>query len=146
MQAKPLGMIGAAVVIFGVFCPVISLPIAGSMNLFANGKGDVWFILVSVGVFVFCLSKRIIGGAWAFSVLTGCFVLTKFAQTAYMINDMTNQLAKEIQGNPFSGIFLTFASSINLQWGWAVLLIGTCTMFYACKQLAGEQNFMLNGI
>src|SRR5687767_4806356 len=35
-----LGLAGAVLLFIGVFCPIISLPIAGNINYVLNGRGD----------------------------------------------------------------------------------------------------------
>ena len=37
---KIIGLSGAVILFVGVFCPIISMPIMGSMNYFQNGKAD----------------------------------------------------------------------------------------------------------
>ena len=39
-----LGLAGAAVLFIGVFVPLVSVPIVGSVNYIQNGRGDGWII------------------------------------------------------------------------------------------------------
>ena len=48
MNRQTLGFIGAAALFVGVFTPIISLPLIGSINYFQNGNGD--------GVIVMCFA------------------------------------------------------------------------------------------
>ncbi|NBR77653.1 MAG: hypothetical protein EBT76_02505 [Microbacteriaceae bacterium] len=39
------GLLGSGLLILGTFVPLISVPLLGTMNYFANGKGDGIFII-----------------------------------------------------------------------------------------------------
>ena len=41
-----LGLIGSVALILGVFAPILSLPIVGSVNYFSNGSGDGTIVLL----------------------------------------------------------------------------------------------------
>ena len=46
MSARQLlGLLGAMLLLVGVFCPLVSLPFVGSITYFGNGRQDGWFIL-----------------------------------------------------------------------------------------------------
>lgn len=45
-----IGLLGAFFLFAGVFCPIISVPIMGSMNYFQNGKIDGVFVIVAAVV------------------------------------------------------------------------------------------------
>jgi hypothetical protein len=63
-RKQTLGLIGSIVLFVGVFTPIISLPIVGSMNYFQNGKGDGVIILgLAIVSLILTLTKRY-GGLW----------------------------------------------------------------------------------
>jgi hypothetical protein len=40
-------------------------------------------------------------------------------------------MEKDLAGNPFAGLGQAAVSSVQLQWGWAVLVIGACLVIAA---------------
>ena len=54
MQSKQIiALIGAAVLCLGVFSPIVTIPLVGSMNYFRNGTGDgvVVLLFAALGAF-----------------------------------------------------------------------------------------------
>jgi hypothetical protein len=49
-------LIAAAVMAFGAFCPLIKLPIVGSLNYFMNGRGDGIFVVGCSAAIVACVT------------------------------------------------------------------------------------------
>jgi hypothetical protein len=46
MTDKNLALLGAGLTIFGVFCPIVSVPFLGAQNYFQNGEGDGTVVLL----------------------------------------------------------------------------------------------------
>ena len=104
-----LGLIGCALLLTGVFVPIVNVPLIGGMNYFQNGKGDGVFIIAIAIVSLFLIMLRCFGGLWLTSAMS--LTLTVFALTTFcmLMRDNRGALA---------------GSMIQLQWGWAVLFIG----------------------
>lgn len=49
------------------------------------------------------------------------------------VNDMKTNMDRELAGNPFRGFADMAVQSFQLQWGWAVLIIGSCLMIVSAK-------------
>lgn len=121
---KILGFIGSIVLFIGVFAPIVSVPIIGNMNYFQNGKGDGTMILIlAVISLVFVLTKKYKGlwftGIGSLSVMAFTFI--NFQMT---ISDMKSQMESELADNPFGGLMYMAMQSVQLQWGWALLIVG----------------------
>jgi hypothetical protein len=59
MQSQPLlGLIGSLLLTVGVFAPILSVPIMGTINYFANGKGDGTLVLILAVVSLILTVRR----------------------------------------------------------------------------------------
>lgn len=121
---KLLAVFGSVLLFVGVFTPLISLPIVGSINYFQNGKGDGIFILVLAVVSLILALTNCYEGLWitaggSLAVLTFTFV--QFQMTRQQILSVMD---KDLSGNPFAGLARLAVDSVQIQWGWALLLVG----------------------
>ena len=57
------------------------------------------------------------------------------------MNEITSQMNSELADNPFKGLADTAISSIQLQWGWALLVIGSILIITSSK-LKNENEFL----
>lgn len=122
--AQLLGVVGSIVLFVGVFMPILSAPIVGNLNYFQNGKGDGTIVMgLALISLVFVLTKTYTAlwltglgslGLLAYSVIR---LLAKLSQ-------LKDQAQAEMAGNPFQGLTDAMMQSIQLQWGWAVLVVG----------------------
>jgi len=119
-----IGFLGALVLLIGVFLPILSAPILGSISLLNNGKSDgliVCALTILSFILIFFNQLRLL---W----LTGglSFVLISF--DLYMVTNKISQtkaeVAEKLQGNPFGGFADAMMSSIQLQFGWVILYLG----------------------
>jgi len=119
-----LGLIGSAILFVGVFTPIISIPIMGNMNYFQNGKGDGTFVLVLAVISLILVLLKKFKGLWftglgSIAIMTFTFINFQMA----LVNTRT-QMETELKGNPFRGIADMAMQSVQIQWGWALLIIG----------------------
>jgi len=119
-----IGLVGSAILFIGVFMPIVSIPITGSINYFQNGKGDGTIIIaLAVISLVLVFGKKFkalaITGAGALGMLLYSFIIFQ-RKIAITKSEMEGELA----GNPFMGLADAALESIQLQWGWALLVIG----------------------
>jgi hypothetical protein len=128
---KTLALIGAALLFVGAFMPIISVPIMGSMNYFQNGKGDgVVIVLLAAATAIFAGSghvKHVLWTGLAAIVVLG-FTFIRFHAK---MNEARAELDAQMADNPFRGLADAAMNSIQLQWGWAVLLLGAGMAVYA---------------
>ena len=119
-----LGIIGSALLFIGVFMPIVKFPIVGDMNYFQNGKGDGIFIIVfAVGSFALVLARQY-RGLWFTSIASAAVLAFTFFNFHSKINQMKVQMDADLAGNPFRGLADLAVQSVQLQWGWAVLVVG----------------------
>lgn len=123
-----LGLIGSVALFIGVFTPIISIPIAGNMNYFQNGKGDGSIILVLAGISliaVFMKEFRALLGTGVVSLGVLLFTLVQFQ---LKMDEVKSEMDADLAGNPFRGLADMAVQSIQLQWGWAVLVVGAALL------------------
>lgn len=126
-----IGLIGSVALFIGVFTPIISVPIAGSMNYFQNGKGDGSIILVLAGVSLvaaFMKEFRALLGTGVVSLAVLLFTLVQFQ---LKMSEVKSNMDAELAGNPFRGLADMAVQSIQLQWGWAILVLGAALLIAA---------------
>ena len=131
-DSRSLAFIGAALLFLGVFVPLFSVPIIGTVNYFANGSGDGTIILGLAAVTVFLAAT----GRTRFVLFTGLASLAMLALTFIRyqssVSEMRAKMDAEIgPDNPFRGIAEAAAGAIQMQWGWAVLILGAVIVTYA---------------
>ena len=131
MNGRTLGFIGAALLVVGVFMPIVSFPLFGSINYFQNGHGDgaivMCFALLAL-LFVVRGSHRLlwIPGSGSLAMLAFTFSLLQVK-----LSEMKAHLSGELAGNPFRGIADAMVGTVQLQWGWAVLVIASGILLVA---------------
>lgn len=131
MDNKSIAIAGSGTLFIGVFVPVVSLPLVGNMNFFANGKGDgVLLIALALIALGLALSGKTRYVLWP-GLLSLAFLGYKFVGFRSMISEMESKMDTELAGNPFRGLAEAAMSSVQMQWGWAVLLVGAGFLTYA---------------
>jgi hypothetical protein len=122
MDKKLLPLIGAALLVVGVFLPIASLPIVGSMNLIMPGgnMGDGIFVVVLAAIAAgLALAGKLRHVIWP-GALTLVFVVWKYLQVKGALDEASATLGDAL-GN-----------SVQLNYlGWGVLLLGALLLVYA---------------
>ena len=138
-----LGFAGAGALLLGFFCPIIRLPIIGSMSyLNVLGlqlkKGDVNELTIAAfltlagmvgGVVVAVVKRRqlfwlpAIAGATAALLTVAIFIRIQM--------DMSRNLDRNLKDNPFRGLAEALAQSVSLDIGIGVVVIGTALLIAA---------------
>lgn len=126
-----LGVLGSILLFLGVFAPIISLPMAGSINYFHNGRGDGTIVLVlAVISLVLTFAKKY---HWLWVTGLGSLALLAFTFFSFQarLSDVKLRMNIELADNPFRGLADLAMESIQLQWGWAVLVVGAVLVIAA---------------
>ena len=119
-----LGLIGSAVLFVGVFAPIVSIPIMGNMNYFQNGKGDGAIILVLAVISLILVLLKKFKGLWFTGLGSIGIMVFTFVNFQISLANTINQMETELVGNPFRGIADMAMQSVQIQWGWALLIVG----------------------
>lgn len=125
------GLIGSIVLFIGVFAPIVSVPIVGNMNYFQNGKGDGTIVIVlAVISLILTLSKKY-KGLW-FTGLGSLGVMAfTFINFQMRMSEAKSHMERELAGNPFRELADLAIQSVQLQWGWALLIVGASLVIAA---------------
>ena len=118
-----IGLAGVALLSFGVFAPFLSVPIVGSLTYFQNGKGDGMIILALAAV----AGMMILAGGLRWLILPGLGSLALLTYVYFTfqskISEMRAEMASQDLGM-FSGLGEMMMQSVQLQWGFGLLVIG----------------------
>jgi hypothetical protein len=119
-----LGFVGCVLMVVGIFLPVLSFPLVGSTNYFQNGnEGAIAVgILAAVSLVLIWLTK--FSALWFTGTGALGTVAFSFLMLVFRISAMKAEMQKDLDGNPFAGIGALAMQGIQIQWGWAVLIIG----------------------
>lgn len=138
-KKQTFALLGSLILFVGVFMPIISMPMIGNMNYFQNGKGDgVIIILLAFLSIIFSFSNKN-KGLWFTGIGSLIVLLFTFINFQMKLSELKSQMAIELEGNPFGGLADLAMQSVQLQWGWAVLIVGT-VMIIVSAVMKEEKN------
>jgi hypothetical protein len=129
---------GGALLLLGAFLPVLSVPVVGSMSYFNNGKGDgTVIVLLALGTFVLAARDRFrtvlyIGSA------AGAVILAGLGYMVFSLQRLQESITADSSGFA-SAIGGALVNSIQVQWGWAVLILGAFLVICAGVSGVGRQ-------
>jgi len=119
-----LGLLGAFCLLLGTFLPLVSAPIIGSMNYFMNGKGDgVIILLLALGAIAAVLYERL-GALIYIAGASFVVMIITFVRLEIKLAEISREASERLSDNPFKGLAEAAVQTIQLQYGWAVLLMG----------------------
>ncbi len=128
---KMLGYVAVVLLTIGVFCPVISIPFVGQINYFKNGEGDgiIILLMAAISLGMILVNKT----RWLLLPGLGSLAVIGFSLYNFKTNmqHARNEMEKNLAGNPFRGFADITVDSVNLEWGWVVLIIGIGMLFAA---------------
>lgn len=118
-----IGSIGVALLAIGVFLPMITLPLVGSVNYYSNGQGDGILILGIVIVSVILLIMKKMKGL----IITG---ILSFVMVAFTFIQLKSSLNELLYGDEMGELFSEFIK-IDYGIGWIVLVVGSILLLVA---------------
>jgi tetratricopeptide (TPR) repeat protein len=107
---------GASAMAVGTFMPIVHLPIIGTINYIAGGRGDgiiIFAVATLVAALVVLRQRR-------FAVVAAFVAIVVMLST---IIQLLERLAKARASAP-NGLAAMFAQAIGLEWGWVILMGG----------------------
>ena len=113
----------SALLILGTFMPIVSLPMVGTLTYFANGQGDGWLVLVCAAAAIVLTALRKFKFVWIPGGIALILLIVVFARIMGVINEARAAL-DNLEGNPFKGLAESLVGSVQIQFGWIVLVIG----------------------
>jgi hypothetical protein len=135
---KIMALLGAALLLAGVFTPIANVPIVGDMTYFASSKAGgmilVALALVSGGL---ALSDRVRDVAWPGAAAVAVLALS-FYLFERRISEMREHLGHRLIGRLLRGLADVAVDRVQLQWGWAVLVLGAVLLVGAGLMARGK--------
>ncbi|WP_205481586.1 hypothetical protein [Sphingomonas arenae] len=127
---KNMVLAGAALTIVGLFCPIVTLPFLGNVNLFNNGSNLFALALLALAVLAGAMALNDREGDAFWPGATSAAVLAwNFASLQYHLAQVKSSMS-ELEGNPFAGVAKAAVGAVQLQWGWLVLSLGVGLLIY----------------
>ncbi|MCI0531245.1 MAG: hypothetical protein L0Y74_04775 [candidate division Zixibacteria bacterium] len=126
-----IALLGSILLFVGVFAPFLNVPMAGSISYFQNSKfeGAVIMVLAFVS-FILTLGKRLRALVITGAVSLGVSLYT-FVRLKQRADEAKSEIEKSLGGNPFEDLTDMFFQSMEPQWGWALLLVGSVLLITA---------------
>jgi hypothetical protein len=125
------GILGSALLFIGVFMPIVKVPVIGDMNYFANGKGDGVLILALAVISLVLVLLRFYRELWITALGSAAVLAFTFFNLQSRMSEMSAKMETDLKDNPFRGLAELAMQSVQLQWGWAVLVIGIALLIAA---------------
>jgi hypothetical protein len=126
-----LGILGSAILFIGVFMPIVKVPIVGDINYFQNGRGDGVIVLVLAVTSLALVLLRWYRELWITALGSAAILAFTFFNFQAKMSQMNTKMETDLKDNPFRGLADLALQSIQLQWGWAVLVIGIALLIAA---------------
>jgi hypothetical protein len=126
-----LGIAGSLTLFLGVFAPIVHVPIVGSQNFFQNGRGDGVIILLLAFISLLLTVRRRFRGLLATGLITLALLAFTFLNFQSRLAQVRAEMEAKLAGNPFRGFGDAMLGSVQLQWGWGVLIVGAVLLVLA---------------
>lgn len=120
-----MGFAGIAITILGVFSPVLTMPMVGSLNYLRNGSEEAVLLLILTALSVLFLVKKRYSWLYGSSVWALLLVGGTCLYYQSIILDVKSSIDRDLAGNPFRGIADVAMAGTGLSWGWFLLFLGT---------------------
>ncbi len=121
-QRQKLGLGAAGALLFGVFCPIMQLPIVGSVSLIQGSDG---YILVAMA-----LIAAVAAGTKRWKVvwvpaIAACLQWTWMLVRYLQLKQEMKTGMDDLKDNPFAGLAQLAMQSVRLDWGVIILLLAS---------------------
>ncbi len=120
-----VGFVGIFITILGVFSPVMTAPIVGSLSYLRNGAEEAVLLLILTALSVLFLVKKRYSWLYGSSVWALLLVGSTCLYYQSVISDAKSSLDRDLAGNPFRGLAEAAMAGTGLSWGWFLLFLGT---------------------
>ena len=143
---QAIGLLGAIILFVGTFAPIVSLPVVVSQNYFQNGKGDGTILIGLAVVSALLVLLKKYEGLWLTGVISLGVLAFTFFNLQAKITGMDASLKADLADNPFAAIGNVMLRSIQLQWGWAVLVVGALILVATAAMRTGmtaKRNYVI---
>lgn len=120
-----MGFVGIAITILGIFSPILTAPVVGTVNYFKNGAEEAIILIILTALSTFLLARKHYSWLYGSSVWALFLVGGTFWYYQSLISDLKASTDRELAGNPFRGLADMAMAATGLSWGWFFLFLGT---------------------
>ena len=143
LNNRMIAFAGSALLVLGLFVPIIQLPMVGSVGLFGDGTNLFAYVLLTLaGLAAFLAAKERTHEAIWPGAAAAALVLALFISFQIRISQMKAQLAEGLEGNPFGGLASGLMDTVQLQWGWIVLVAAVTAILYGAVKERREVEYL----
>jgi hypothetical protein len=137
-----LGLLGSIILLIGVFTPIINAPIIGSLNYFQNGKG-IGVVVSALAIISFVLTLlKLYKWLGLTGIISIAITTYTFISLQIILSKFSSQINQELEDNPFKVLGELSIQSIQLQWGWLLLVVGAGLLIAsAVIEFKGSNSF-----
>lgn len=125
-----IGFGGVLLLLLGIFLPIISMPIIGSISVFSSGRIDGYVLLALTVLSLFFVFQNKFNLLKATSAVSFLMVLFSFIYILFKLNKLKSDLSEKLEGNPFGGIAQAMSNTLQIQYGWVFLFVGSLLIMY----------------
>ena len=138
-----LGLGGAGALLLGFFCPILRLPIIGSisylgfMGLMVR-EGAVSEMTISGFLVIAAIVVALIAAVakqrqvfWVPGIASCLAAVLTIGKYFWLQGEMASKMKKDLDGNPFAGLAQAMVQAVSLDFGIGVIVIGTALMIAA---------------
>ena len=119
-----LGLLGSSLLFIGVFTPIISYPMIGSLNTFQHTQWEGPIILILAVISLFLSLTGRYNRLWVTGFLSLGIVALTFITVQMRLVALQEKMAMRLAGNPLRGLADKAVQSVQIRWGWALLIAG----------------------
>ena len=127
-----MGLLGSAIMGLGVFLPFVSAPVYGTMNYFANARGDGTIILACAGLSILpFIGRTFYSVAVLCSLAAGGVLGYDVCHIVSGLQEEKAGIARDLAGNPFAGLAELMIENVRIELGTYVIGMGAILIFAA---------------
>ena len=130
-DSRSFALVGAVLMVFGLFAPLFTAPVIGTITYFDNARTEALIILLlglaaaflaGTGRTRFC----IIPGLAAFGVM-----IVTWIQARTALEDLRDDFGNGLTGEIGRALLDRAAEAVRPEWGWALLILGAAMIVFA---------------
>lgn len=131
------GLVGANLLIVGLFLPIVEIPLLGNRNFFEvenfNGALDYSLTGIAYGILGLALASNILVllNYCRGLLITSLIAMGVFALVLKQLKDLSERIHENTVASILMNITGTTVDENNLRWGWAVLLFSVLLLITA---------------
>lgn len=123
-QKQLAGVLGAALLLGGVFMPIFGSPLKGTVTYLEFSRFEASVVAAAGGVGLLLSLARIYGLLWVAGLVGFGGIGFTFVKFLLITSGQGSRFAEFFFDSPFPGINRLVMETFSLEWGWGPLLAG----------------------